>query len=114
MIPETKTVTSMIMTSGHAKWWFGDASTTDASPAMTQSSLTGIWSTQASLPTTTAPPSTDSAQVHALLPLDGLPLPWPWKFDLVDARATLGAVLRGLGTIWRVCQKVYHYPLDPS
>jgi hypothetical protein len=103
----------MVVTSGHAKWWFGDATTTDLSPTTTHGYSTEILSTHAPLPTSTEPVS--QPQVQALLPINSLPLIWPLKFDLlVDARATLGVVLRGLGKVWRVCKKVYHYPLDPS
>jgi hypothetical protein len=115
MIPETTTVTSMIMTSGHAKWWFGEATTitSDVPVAMTQASSTETWSTYS--PLTTSTESVSRPQVQALLPVNSLPFPWPLKLDLLnDARATLDAVLRGLGTVWWVCKKVYHYPLDPS
>lgn len=111
-IPETTTVTSIIMTSGHAKWWFGDTATTDAPPTMTQGPSTDTWSTHASSPTSME--FAAHPQVQSLLPANPLPLIWPLKFDLlVDAQATLGAILRGLGTVWRVCKKVYHFPLDP-
>ena len=114
-IPETTTVTSMIMTSGHAKWWFGEATTVaaDAPSAITQVSSTETWSTHSPLPLSTEPVS--YPQVQALIPVNNLPFSWPLELDLlVDARATLSAVLRGLGTVWRVCKKIYHYPLDPS
>jgi len=107
MIPETTTVTSTIMTSGHAKWWFGDATTTDAPATATQSSSTDVWSP---LPISTGP--VPHPQVQSLMPIDGS---WLLKSDLlIEARATLDVVFRGLKTVWWVCKKVYHYPLDPS
>lgn len=122
-IPETTTITSTILTSGHAKWWFGDATTTDAPASMThgfmddrsQAHANNAPSTHA--PLTHLPKPTEHApepQVQSLMPVSSLPFPWPIPLDLVvDAKASLRAVLRGLGTVWRVCVKLYHYPLDP-
>lgn len=127
-IPETTTITSTILTSGHAKWWFGDATTTDV-PASVTDGFMSIHSDDRSTyahangaPPTHAPSShqpkptehAPEAQVQSLLPVNTLPFSWPIHLDLlVDAKASLRAVLRGLGTVWRVCVKVYHYPLEP-
>lgn len=115
-IPETTTITSTILTAGHAKWWFGDATTTYAPPFATEGS--SPVPTEDELPHNALPTSTDYAsdpQVQSLLPVNTMPFTWPIKLDIVvDAKASLQAVIRGLGTLWRVCRKIYHYPLDPS
>jgi hypothetical protein len=113
-VPET-TTTSVVMTSGHVRWWFGDATTTDApTTTMIPSFSTIVKSTYVPLPTSTEGMAHSQIQAVSLFN-SSLAFPWVLKQDLLDdARATFGVVLRGLRTVWWVCRKVYHYPLDPS
>lgn len=119
IIPETKTVTSTILASEHAKWWFGDATSSETSVYITQSSSatpTDVGSTHVpsnTLPITTQPVS--QPEMQALAMANDMLFPWLLKHDLLDdARATLDTVLRSLGKVWRICIRIYHYPLDPS
>ena len=128
-IPETTTITSTILTSGHAKWWFGDATSTETPASMTDGFMSippDYRSTYAhgnGAPLTHAPSSHPSKptdhgsdpQVQSLLPISTLRFSWPIHLDLlVDAKASLRAILQGFRTVWHVCMKIYHYPLDPS
>lgn len=119
VIPETKTVTSTILTSGHANWWFGEPTSSGSLSYVTQSSSTTSTDVRttsvssSSLPTPTQPVSQPDMQ--ALATVNNILFPWLLKHDLlVDARATVDAMLRGLGKVWRICIRIYHYPLDPS
>ncbi|KAH9043385.1 hypothetical protein EDB85DRAFT_1914947 [Lactarius pseudohatsudake] len=63
------------------------------------------------------PPSGDTSahgEHNALLPVQGLPFPWPIRFELPFTReVAIEAVNHGLGIAWEFLRRVYHYPLDP-
>ncbi|KAH9060011.1 hypothetical protein EDB87DRAFT_1618001 [Lactarius vividus] len=51
---------------------------------------------------------------NALLPVQGLPFPWPIQFELPFTReVAIEAVNHGLGIAWEFLRRLYHYPLDP-
>ncbi|KAH9005000.1 hypothetical protein EDB86DRAFT_3187498 [Lactarius hatsudake] len=63
------------------------------------------------------PPSGDTSahgEHNALLPVQGLPFPWPIRFELPFTReVAIEAVNHGLGIAWEFLRRLYHYPLDP-
>lgn len=128
-IPETTTVTSTILTPDHAKWWFGDTTSSDIPASTTDNFMStplDYRSTYAHAndgplthaPSTHPPKPTGHAsdpQSQSLLHISALGFSWPIHDDLlVDAKASLRTILQGFRTVWRVCMKIYHYPLEPS
>ncbi len=63
------------------------------------------------------PPSGDTSahgEHNALLPVQGLPFPWPIRYELPFTReVAIEAVHHGLSIAWEFLRRVYHYPLDP-
>lgn len=56
-------------------------------------------------------------QPQAISLVSTLPSLWPSELDLdfeKTARKAVDYMVYGLGMVWRVVKKVYHYPLDPS
>jgi hypothetical protein len=49
----------------------------------------------------------------ALLPLQYAYDWWPLRFEMPTADETMDALVSGLGTLWQVIRRIYHYPLDP-
>ncbi|KAG2157513.1 hypothetical protein DEU56DRAFT_23610 [Suillus clintonianus] len=63
---------------------------------------------------TPTPTPTSTSDENSLSLIDVLPFTWPLKMDLPPvAQQTVDTVLEGLGVVWQVFRRVYHYPLDP-
>ncbi|KAH0830735.1 hypothetical protein J3R83DRAFT_2214 [Lanmaoa asiatica] len=92
------------------------AVTTDPTPS-TSSQCTGDRSqtdttTFISIPT---PSSSPRLSENSLIPLPTLPFEWSKiRVDFPPtARKTVDRVIGGLGIVWQLFRKAYHYPLDP-
>lgn len=62
------------------------------------------------------PPGDTSAhgEHNALLPVQGLPFPWPIRFELPFTReVAIDVVNHGMSIAWEFLRRLYHYPLDP-
>jgi hypothetical protein len=103
-VSDTVTVTSTILTDGHSQWWFGGSPNILATPETTSTP------SRFSYPSATPTPTSSSlhGETDALLPISSFSFSWPLQFDF-----PLDTILRGLGTVWQVLRRVYHYPLDP-
>ncbi|KII88137.1 hypothetical protein PLICRDRAFT_91911 [Plicaturopsis crispa FD-325 SS-3] len=126
-ISPPRTVTSTVYPTGHgSKWWFGEttisATSTEAAsmdtPMPTFSGPTHPDPThvEPASPAPTPTPSPAFQMPNSLLPIHDFPFPWPLHFKLPDLkvpRVSVDAVLNGVGLVWQVFRKVYHYPLDP-
>ncbi|KAH9173209.1 hypothetical protein EDB89DRAFT_746274 [Lactarius sanguifluus] len=62
------------------------------------------------------PPSGDMSahgEHNVLLPVQGLPFPWPIRFELPFTRE-VEAVNHGLGIAWEFLRRLHHYPLSSA
>ncbi|KIJ69176.1 hypothetical protein HYDPIDRAFT_24029 [Hydnomerulius pinastri MD-312] len=132
---ETVFVTTTIFAPMQSSRAFGDTSITPATTA-SLTSVISVMPTPSSNPsppsprsqsversgadtTTFTPAPTPSSSPHlsenSLLPIPAFPFEWSaLQIELSPAaRTTVDTVLGGLGAVWQVFRKVYHYPLDP-
>jgi len=87
-------------------------------PAPTMSSLLTSDRSQTDSTTFTSIPTPSSPSRLSENSLISIPvLPFEWSKIRVDfppaARETVDKVLGGLGVVWQIFRKAYHYPLDP-
>jgi hypothetical protein len=120
---EPLTITTTVHASSNTKWWFGEAPITPSPPSATPSKSANLWSpptspaylisakTSASKPTSSVDELNSGSQSSDL----ALIIEWPFdNFSLpLAAQVAIEKVIDGLGAIWRVFRRVYHYPLDP-
>jgi hypothetical protein len=126
-IPEPITITTTVHASSHSKWWFGEATLSSITSA-TPTSSANVWSPQTSpayqsgaeiSASITMPLDDESSQSSHpengdLIPFIKFPFPWLVDFELSTAAyAAADKIIEGLGVVWQVFRKVYHYPLDP-
>jgi len=128
---EPITVTTTVHTSSYTKWWFGETTSTTPSsvtPATPYGSA-NIWSPQTSpayLSDVSIRAATLTTPVGIELSSSSRPestelIPYvDWHFlSLADlklhpaARFAVDKVMDGLGVVWQVLRKAYHYPLEP-
>lgn len=64
---------------------------------------------------TPTPSSSPRLSENSLIPITAFPFEWSKvQIDFAPAaRQTVDKVLGGLGIVWQIFRKVYHYPLDP-
>ena len=92
--------------------------TTSVDPTPSTPSLRTSDQSQTYAPTFTlisTPSSSPRLSENSLIPIPALPFEWSnLRIDLPPAaRDTVDKVLEGLGFVWQVFRKAYHYPLDP-
>lgn len=77
-----------------------------------QSQTQTVTVTFTSIPT---PSSSPRLSENSLIPIPALPFEWSKiQIDLPPAaRKTVDRVVGGLGIVWQMFRKAYHYPLDP-
>jgi hypothetical protein len=120
--PEPVTITTTVHASGNGKWWFGDATSISAPSSATPSVPPNVWLPQSSPPYQSSAersagspsPSGTRGENNELIPYVAWPMTWPFDFELPPpARVAIDKIIEGLGVVWRVVRRVYHYPLDP-
>ncbi|TFK54657.1 hypothetical protein OE88DRAFT_1642017 [Heliocybe sulcata] len=67
-----------------------------------------------SMPTSASSITHAASTTYAIVRSHPIHFKWPEEYDLHSAgRATMDAVAGGLGVVWQLLRRVYHYPLDP-
>jgi hypothetical protein len=122
---EPLTITTTVHASSNTKWWFGEVPITPSPPSATPSRSANLWSphtspaylTSAQTSASKSTSSADELNSGSRTESSDLALIIEWPFDSFNlplaAQVAIEKVIDGLGAIWRVFRRVYHYPLDP-
>jgi hypothetical protein len=84
-----------------------------------QSSISHTISVVISADPTSSPaapePESQPTDPYALGPAHSLPFSWPLKaiWEMPESREAAKVVTHGIGRLWQVFRRMYHYPLDP-
>lgn len=88
-------------------------------PSSASSALPASPTLPSTVPTFTPTPFSSPTDRYALAPFSNLDQMWNLRFDFPQfnipeaTKAAVDAVLDGVGVVWRLFQRVLHYPLDP-